>query len=556
MLRWLEISNYGLIERAEIQFSDGATIFTGETGSGKTMLLGAIAFALGARASADVVRRGAGKASVTLAFEPNASLLSRFDADGFEIDPGEEATIVREVTDAGKSSVRVNGRACTAGYVREIADHVAEIVGQHEAQRLLTPAYHLELLDRYAGTAAEQAKAAVSLAHEVHADRVRALAALQGDERKALERYEDAAFAVNEIEGAAPHVGEDDRLTERRRYLDNVERIASALRAAHEALGGDDESATSALGAASVALSGIANIGGNLREMSERATALQSEASELATQISRELDVTEFDPAELETINARLDALDRLKRKYGASIERVLEHADQLRSVVRDFESRDERTAELSAEVAVARRELENAAAELTKLRAQAAKKFAKGVVEELKDLALASARFDVAFTTLAAISADGAETAEFVFAANAGEAVRPLIRVASGGELSRVLLAIVVALAGNRERTALVFDEIDAGIGGATATAVGVRLGQLAREGQVVCVTHLAQLATWADLHYVLDKTEARGATTISVREISGDDQRTGELARMLSGESHDEALAHARTLLRAVAR
>jgi DNA repair protein RecN (Recombination protein N) len=556
MLRRLEITNYGLIERAEIEFSNGATIFTGETGSGKTMLLGALAFALGARASADVVRRGATKASVTLAFEPNAGLLARLEEDGFDIDPGEEATIVRDVTEAGKSSVRVNGRASTAGYVREIADHIAEIVGQHEAQRLLAPAYHLELLDRFGGAAVAHARANVADAHSRHADRARALAALHGDERRALERYEDARFAVNEIEAAAPELGEDERLTERRRYLDNVERIASALRVAHEALGGDDVSATGALGVASVALGGIAEISADLRAMSEQASALQSEVSDLATQLSRELDATEFDPAELETINARLDALDRLKRKYGSTLERVLMYAEEARSIVRDFESRDERTAELTAEVAAAQRELVAAAETLTKLRAQAAKKLAKLVGDELKDLAFVSARFDVAFTTLPAIGADGAESAEFAFAANAGESLRPLARVASGGELSRVLLALVVALAGMRERSALIFDEIDTGIGGATATAVGARLGRLAAEGQVLCVTHLAQLATWADRHYVLDKSESRNATTISVREISGDDARAGELARMLSGEPHDTALAHARSLLRAVAR
>lgn len=556
MLRRLEISNYGLIERASIDFADGATMFTGETGSGKTMLLGALSFALGARASADVVRKGAPRASVTLAFEPNAALLARLDAEGFDLDPGEEATISREVTESGKSSVRVNGRASTAGYVREIADDVAEIVGQHEAQRLLAPAYHLALVDRFGGNAVADAAAAVAQAHAWFADRTRALARLHGDERRAIERYDDAKYAVDEIEATAPETGEDERLAERRRYLDNVERIAGALRTAHEALGGDDASATTALGAASVALGGIADIGADLRAMSDQAAALQSEASDLATSIARELDATEFDPAELETINARLDALDRLKRKYGETLERVLAHAEASRSIVREFESRDERTAELAAEVSEAERRLVAAASTLTNLRAQAAKKLAKAVAGELKELALASARFDVAFTTLPAISADGAESAEFVFAANAGEPLRPLARVASGGELSRVLLALVVALSGMRERSALIFDEIDAGIGGATATAVGARLGRLARDGQVMCVTHLAQLATWADRHYVLEKSEAKNMTTIAVREIDGNDARASELARMLSGESHDAALEHARTLLRAVPR
>ena len=556
MLRRLEIENYGLIERAEISFADGATIFTGETGSGKTMILGALAFALGSRASADIVRRGASKAVVTLAFDADDSLAMLLNDGGFELDPGEEATIVREVAENGKSGVRVNGRAATASYVREIAHRIGEIVGQHEAQRLLAPAYHLELLDRFGGSDAALAREAVAATHALVAQRARELHALQGNERKAHERYEDARYAVEEIDAAAPERGEDVRLTERRRYLDNIERIAAALRTAHEALAGDEGSASGAFGVASVALEGIADIGSELAEMASQAGALQSEATELAVRLTRELDASEFDPAELEAINARLDILDRLKRRYGGTLEAALEQVEEARRIVSDYENRDERTAELSRALAQAETQLAADAQRLTAIRKKSAQKLSRGVVTELKDLALASARFDVAFTPLERMGADGAESVEFVFAANAGESLRPLGRVASGGELSRVLLALVVVLAAARERNALVFDEIDAGIGGATASAVGARLGRLARDGQIVCVTHLAQLATWADRHYVLEKRETKETTTISVREISGDEKRAEELARMLSGEAHDAALEHARTLLRSAIR
>jgi DNA repair protein RecN (Recombination protein N) len=541
MLTRLEIENYGLIARALVEFSEGATIFTGETGSGKTMILGALAFALGERASSDVVRRGEARASVTLCFEPGDALRERLCADGFEIDPGEEATIAREVSEAGKSSVRVNGRSATAGYVREIGAQIAEIVGQHDAQRLLSPAYHVDLLDRFGGPPAIAARDAV-LAARARADAcAQELRALTSDERRAQQRYDDARFALEEIEAAAPQAGEDERLTERRRYLDNVERIASALRGAHDALGGDEGSANGALGAANAALHGIADISGDLREMYDAAAALQSEATELATRIARELDATEFDAGELEAINARLDVLDRLKRKHGGSLDAVLERAAEARAIVESFDSRDERTAALSAALREAQAALAQEEAALRAIREEAAARLKAAVAPELAALALGSARFDVAFDP----------AIEFVFAANAGEPLRPLARVASGGELSRVLLALVVALAGARERNALIFDEIDTGIGGTTATAVGARIGALAREGQVVCVTHLAQLATWSDRHYVLEKSEKGGATTIAVREIAGEDARAAELARMLSGESHDVALKHARLLL-----
>jgi DNA repair protein RecN (Recombination protein N) len=542
MLTRLEIENYGLIARGAIEFSPGATIFTGETGSGKTMILGALDFALGERASADVVRRGAPRAIVTLSFEPNEALREQLVADGYELDSGEDATFVREMNDAGKSSVRVNGRIATASYVREIGAQIAEIVGQHDAHRLLSPAYHVELLDRFAGPPAIEARDAVAAARSRANACAEELRALHGDERRAQERYDDARFALEEIEGAAPQAGEDGRLTERRRYLDNVERIAAALRTAHEALGGDDASATGALGVASVALRGIADISPELRAMADTAAALQSETSDLATQIARELDSTDFEPAELESINARLDMLDRLKRKHGGTIEAVLAAAVQAWTIVEAFDSRDERTVQLTAALREAQAALAADEARLRSIREEAAARLKTAVHKELGALALGSARFDVSF-----------EPIEFVFAANKGEPLRPLARVASGGELSRVLLALVVVLAGARDRTALIFDEIDTGIGGTTATAVGARIGRLASEGQVVCVTHLAQLATWSDRHYVLEKHEKGGATTISVHEISGEEARAAELARMLSGESHDVALEHARMLLRA---
>jgi DNA repair protein RecN (Recombination protein N) len=552
MLLRLEIENYGLIERAGIEFARGATIFTGETGSGKTMILGALASALGARASADEVRRGSSSARVSLAFDPDDRLRARLDADGFTLDPGEEATIAREISDAGKSSLRLNGRAATAGYVREIAEQIAEIVGQHDAQRLLAPSYHLEVLDRFGGPGAIAARDAVSAAHLRAAHCRRDLDTLQSDERSAARRYEDERFAMEEIEAAAPQPGEDERLSERRRYLDNVERIAASLRGAHEALAGDDDGASGSVGAAASALAQLREMSPDLRTMAGEASALQSEITDLAVRVSRELDATEFDPAELEATSARLDVIDRLKRKYGNTIEALLAHAEEARALVNAFEARGERAAELQAALRAAVRDLNDAAAALTKIRMAAAKRLRSGVVAEFKELALASGRFDAEFEIVDPPGPSGAQIVQFVFAANAGEPLRPLSRVASGGELSRVLLALVVVLAAARDRTALVFDEIDAGIGGATAVAVGTRVGRLASEGQVLCVTHLAQLATWADRHYVLEKQEKRSGTTIAVREIDGDESRAAELARMLSGEPHAVALEHARTMLR----
>lgn len=551
MLRRLTIEDYGLIPKAEVHFADGATMFTGETGSGKTMVLGAIAFVLGERASAEAVRRGRPRAIVSLEFEAGDALRARLSADGFEIEADEFATISREITAAGKSAIRVNGRPSTASYVRELASHIIDIVGQHEAQRLLSPAYHVELLDRFGGDAVLSARERVAQLHARRAEIARTLASLDRDERRAQEQHAFATYALQEIESSAPQAGEDDRLTQRRRVLDNAEKITGSLRVAHEALAGEESSAADALGAASGALAHVADIGGEFEQMAQAVSALQSEVNELAVNIARELDTMEFDAGELEAINARLDALDTLKRKYGGTLEAVLQAAGEFRTTIDAFENKDQRRAQLERDLHAATAALEEAAAHLSNLRHGASERLGKAIDKELKDLALPSGRFGVHFEPLTDIGPDGGEHVEFVFAANKGEAQRPLARVASGGELSRVLLSLIVVLAGARGRTALVFDEIDAGIGGATATAVGARLGRLARSAQVICVTHLAQIASWADAHYVLEKSESKSATTIALREVESKDGRTTELARMLSGEAHEVALQHARTLL-----
>ena len=551
MLKRLHVENYGLIARADVEFAQGATIFTGETGSGKTMLVGAIAFALGARADATMIRSGEQRAIVELTFEPDDALARRLREEGIELDDGEEAAILRELTQAGKSSVRLCGRSVTASFVREIAPAIAEIVGQHEAQRLLSSAYHLEMLDRFGGREVLDARDAVVGAHARDAAAREALERFENDAQHAAERLAQARHAVSEIRAAAPEAGEDERLTARRRFLDNVERIAVALRSANEALAGDERSAVNALGAAGAALASVRGVAPELNAIAEQLAALQSEANDVAASAARALEGTEFDPAELEALNARLDALDRLKRKYGGSLEAVLAHAAQAERTTSELEDAEGHAAELGRAADHAHEGLRAHAARLGTLRRAAAKKLEERVVREFADLALGSGSFRVALEPLAEIARSGGERIEFLFSANAGEAARPLAKIVSGGELSRVLLALVVALAETRERTTLVFDEIDAGIGGATALAVGARIGRLSRQGQLVCITHLAQLATWASRHYVLDKEERRGATTILVREIASKDERTNEIARMLSGETHMAALKHARELL-----
>jgi len=547
----LEIEDFGLIERAALEFADGFTVCTGETGSGKTMLLGALAFVLGERSSGDAVRGGAARARVTLAVELDPALEALLGDAGFEAEPGEAALFTREMTAAGKSTARVNGRLATAAQLRQCAGALVDAIGQHEAQRLLARDYQLDMLDAFAGGAALQARAAVDAAYDRARVAERELAAATGEAGRAAAELEDARFSAAEIDAASPAAGEDESLRERRDYLANVERIAAALASAHDALAGEGGGIEST-GAAATGLAAIARFAPGLATLSATLAGLQSELGDAAAALARELERSEFDAGELEAATERLDRLERLKKKYGGTLEAVLATRAQLEATIARETTRGEREEALRAQVAATREALVARARELSGLRARAARDLEKRVGAELRGLAMPAARFEVALEPLPDIGPNGGESVEFALSPNAGEPVRPLARAASGGELSRVLLALVVALADRRDRTALVFDEIDAGIGGATASAVGVRLGALSKTAQVFCVTHLAQIAAWADRHYALRKRERAGTTVIELVALEKRPDVAEEIARMLSGTAAAVALEHAETLLR----
>jgi DNA repair protein RecN (Recombination protein N) len=545
----LEIEDFALIARAELTFSDGFTVCTGETGSGKTMLLGALAFVLGERSSTDVVRAG-GRARVTLEVDVDDALRARLQEAGFDAEDG-AAIFARELNAAGKSTSRINGRLATSAQVRELGEALVERIGQHEQQRLLSRAYQRELLDAFAGPEALALRTEVLRAYEQSLQLESELRELNDDTARALAELEFARFAAAEIDAAALVDAEDEIARERRDYLANVERIEAVLARAHDALSGEG-AAIEALGSAAGALAGIARYAPELAALAASLAALQSEASEAAVAVARERDRSEFDPNELEALTARLDLIERLKKKYGGSIASVAAARERFTETIARESSRDERSAELREKLAAARATLARAGAALGSLRAGAARLLEARVGFELAGLAMPAARFGVLLEPLPEAGPSGAESVEFALAPNAGEPLRPLARAASGGELSRVLLAIVVVLAAERDRTALVFDEIDAGVGGATATAVGLRIGALARVAQILCVTHLAQIAVWADRTYALRKREAQGTTVIEVVALEDERSVLEEIARMLSGSAAGVAIEHAQSLVR----
>jgi DNA repair protein RecN (Recombination protein N) len=546
----LTIDNVGLIAHAQIEFGDAFTAFTGETGSGKTMLLGALDAALGGRVERELIRGE--RLRVALEIGADDGLRALLATMGIELAVDDDVVIVREVAAAGRSHSRVNGVAVSASQLRAIGGLVVDAVGQGEAHRLLEPGFARDLLDRFAG---ESALALREVLRERYDGR-RALReerdALRDGGDRALAEREFARFALGEIEAAAPEEGEDDRLRERRDILGSAERIAGALGRARSALE-DERGAVDALGDTAHGLTGIARFGAAFAALAESAGTLQADANTLAAEIARALDDVELDPNELETVTGRLDALETLKKKYGASIAAVLAARDRFAVTLEHDIGRDERLAAIEAELGALDAAIAGDAAALHAERSAAVPACEERVAAELHALAMPAARFAVALEPLDEVAAHGGDRIEFRFSANPGEPERPLARVASGGERSRVLLALVVVLADRRDARTFVFDEIDAGIGGATAVAVGARLQRLAAVAQVVCVTHLAQIASWAETHYVLRKYDDGGETTIEVVSLRAEDDRLAEIARMLSGDTKRISLEHAATLVAA---
>jgi len=544
----LTIDNVGLIAHAQVEFGDAFTAFTGETGSGKTMLLGALDAALGGRVERELIRGE--RLRVALEIGADDRLRELLATMGIDLAADDDVVIVREVTAAGRSQARINGVAVSASQLRALGGVVVDTVGQGEAHRLLEPAFARDLLDRFAG------EAALALRERLREnyDERRALReerdALRAGGDRALAEREFARFALGEIEAAALEDGEDERLRERREILGNAERIANALTSARAALE-DERGAVDALGDAMQGLTAIARFGAAFAALADGAGALQADANTLAAEIARALDDVELDPNELETVTGRLDAIETLKKKYGASISAILVARERFAATLEADVGRDERLTTIERSIAVLDDAIAADAAALRAERRAAVPACETRVVEELHALAMPAARFSVALEPLDEIAAHGNDRIEFRFSANPGEPERALARIASGGERSRVLLALVVALADGRDARTFVFDEIDAGIGGATAVAVGTRLQRLAAVAQVVCVTHLAQIASCAGTHYVLRKHDDGGETTIEVIPLGADDDRLAEIARMLSGDTKRISLEHAATLV-----
>lgn len=552
------VENYAVVERIRVRFARGLNLLTGETGSGKSILVDALSLLYGGRASADAVRSGADRARVSAIFEAPSSPEFRdfLDRHGLDVEDN-ELLIEREVQSNGKSRAFVSSRPVTAAVLRDLAPFLGDIHGQHDQQELFLADSQLDLLDAFAQSA--ELLRSLNEVYQQWRKLAHAIDELDRSEQEKLRLADLWRFQSLEIEQAGLKPNEDAAIEAERRVLANVARLQEAGSAAHAALYEAETSALSLIRQARRRLEDLCRIDASLQEICEALAPAEIAVTEAAHGLSHYLGKLESDPARLEHLESRLASIEKLKRKYGPTVEEILAFLATVRENLTALETTSERRAQLDAERARLAQDYEALAGKLSRLRREAARRLEKAVRTELASLAMAGTEFTISFDP-APWSARGVDRIRFLVSANTGELPRPLDKVASGGELSRLALALKTCTAlrprKNTVARTLVFDEVDTGIGGRTAEAVARRLKKLAASNQVLCVTHLPQIAAFADQHFAVEKKSASGRTLATIEALEASD-RTREIARMLSGQQlTTEAMKHAEQLIKSAAR
>lgn len=553
MLRSLHIGNVAVIRQADIDFTEGLCVLTGETGAGKSLLIDSLNALTGGRVSRDLIRAGEENAMISALFdgldEPTRAALSEL---GVELPEDEDGILLqRTLSRDGKSVARIGGRAVTQSLLREVGALLVNIHGQSDNQKLMQKAAHLSLLDAYAGDSAALAeyRSVYAAWRQVSGQ----LADLRQDEGQRLRTREMLEYQIADIDAAHLKPGEEDKLTARRDRLQHQEKIDRQLRLAARALrDGEKATATGLLDRAATALASLTGILPEAEELAARAESLRLEAEDIADRTRALTDGDAVDAtAELDRLEGRLDTIQRLGRKYGAGVDAILAFRADAAERLAGLDTADDRIAACEEQEKRLREQLDGLSAVLTRMRTAAAQELAGQVAESLAFLDMPRVRFEVSLRRLDKPGADGADDAEFCIATNPGEPVQPMIRIASGGELSRIMLALRSVLNEKYGVGVSIYDEIDTGISGRTARKVGIKLRRIARCGQVICVTHSAQIASLADAQYRIEKHEVDGRAETSVRCLEPE-ERVDEIARILGGlDLTDSQRAAARELI-----
>ena len=539
MLSLLHIENIAVISQADIAFEPGFNVLTGETGAGKSIVIDSIGAVIGARTSRDLIRTGTKSARVSAVFQ-QLPALPWFQQQDLYPDENGQLLVERTIQPDGKNACRVNGRPILVSQLRELGRQLLNIHGQHDGQQLLDETCHLGYLDSFGGL--DELRGQFQSAYEKVQDIRHALAALEMDESEKARRMDTLNYQIGELERAQLRPGEEEELTGRRELLRNAERLTEAIDGAWQALSGGEEGegAVSLLMSAEESLTSGGRYSEELAKLAAQASELRYALDDLAEQVRDAQSSLDFYPGELDEVEGRLDVLHRLKRKYGDSVDDMLDYLEQCRRELDKIQFSEDRARKLEQELETALVRAREQGEVLSDARKEAAEQLAGRIQSELKQLDMPKVRFQVDFAPRYCqdgMDATGMDEVRFLMSANLGEELRPIQKIASGGELARIMLALKNVLAENDQVTTMVFDEVDTGVSGRAAQKVAEKLFEVAKDRQVLCVTHLPQIAAMGDVHFSVEKGEAGGRTFTAVERLDRE-RRRQELARLTSGD------------------
>lgn len=544
MLSLLHIENIAIIQSADITFDPGFNVLTGETGAGKSIVIDAIGAVLGERTSRELIRTGAKSALVSACFTGSLPL-KWLEENGFSV-PEDELMLQRELHGDGRNVCRINGRPITVAQLRQLGKQLLNIHGQHDGQQLLDPETHLGYLDRFGKTGALLDE--YQLAFGAVAALRRQIAALEMDEAERSRRVDTLEYQIRELERAELKPGEDEELDARKTMLRSAGKLMEAIQEAQFALlgGEDSRGACDLISEAEGAVRSVAKLGAQLAELGEKLTSLRYAADDAAETLRDFGDAFDFSPEELDRLESRLDVIYRLKKKYGPTVEDMLSYLDQCREELSQIQDADDTIQHLEEELQKALEKARTLGAKLSQARKAAALELQVRIQEELRQLDMPKVRFETEFQALSAqdgMDETGMDQVQFLMSANLGEALKPIQKVASGGELARIMLALKNVLAQDDGIGSLIFDEVDTGVSGRAAQKVAEKMADVAGGKQVLCVTHLPQIAAMADTHFSVEKGERDGRTYTRVERLDKQG-RVEELARLIGGASLTPAL------------
>lgn len=553
MLAELSIKNFAIIDSVSISFQEGFTVLTGETGAGKSIIIDAIHLLVGGRGSSDFVRHGTNRAEIEGLFliDENARAIEKAEEFGIEVEEG-MLVLRRDIYSSGKSVCRVNGKLVTISTLREIGSTLVDIHGQHEHQELLNPQIHIELLDQFGGEEIEHALKEYRSLYGEYEKVKKDLQNLTENEQAMAQRLDLLKFQYQEISAAHLEIGEDEKLENEKRKYNHFERLFQYLTTAYEALQGEQKG-LDWLGLILSNLELAAEIDEEAKEMQEIVASSFYQLEDLSHSLRDKIEAMNYDPRRIDEVERRLDEINNLKRKYGQSISEILEYCAKIEEEIEIIENRESHIDKLQKKLASVEKDLLVEGKNLSILRKKAAKKLISTIEEELKALYMDKTVFEIKFSELDeyVFRPDGIDEVEFYISTNPGEPTKPLAKIASGGELSRIMLALKTIFSQHQGVTSIIFDEVDTGVSGRVAQAIGEKIYQISIYSQVLSITHLPQVAALCDHHYLISKSTDGERTKTAVQPLN-EEERIKEIARMISGVQITEAtLDHAKEML-----